>query len=227
MRNLAIKWMSILAVLLYIMYGHFPVENAHAASFNGSVQECIDHPKKCDSSSTSDSKQKKSPSSTSTSSVVSAWDIIKMVFALIFVIALLYCLLKFINKKSRSYQNNRLIQNFGGTPLGGNKSLQMVKVGNRLLVIGVGEDIHLVKEIDDKDEVTALMNQYNQQLEQSLEPRDIITKLTNTIKTHVKKDEQGRSSSFKHLLVNQLDALKKERKTVMKEMEQMENKHDE
>lgn len=45
---------------------------------------------------------------------ITIWDFMKMIVATIFVIALLYFLLKFINKKSHGYRDTQLIQNIGG-----------------------------------------------------------------------------------------------------------------
>ncbi|MGE8204070.1 flagellar biosynthetic protein FliO [Heyndrickxia sp. NPDC080065] len=159
---------------------------------------------------------------TTNSSIITFWDGAKMVFALIFVIGLLYFLLKFINKKSQSYQQNRLIQNFGGTPLGGNRSLQVVKAGNRILILGVGEDITLLKEIEDKKEIDEFIQFYKDQLDHSLEPRDIISKLTNR-----NKNSKSNNLSFQNILNNQLANMKKDRKNVMSKFDQKEQKTDE
>ncbi|MFK4998000.1 hypothetical protein ACI2OX_13070 [Bacillus sp. N9] len=48
----------------------------------------------------------------------------KMIGSLLFVIALLYLLLKFVNKKSAAFQQNKIVQNMGGTSLGGNRSIK-------------------------------------------------------------------------------------------------------
>ena len=66
-----------------------------------------------------------------------------MIGALIFVIAILYFLLKFVNKKNQSYQQNRIVQHLGGTSLGANRSVQIVKAGKQILILGVGEDVKL------------------------------------------------------------------------------------
>jgi flagellar protein FliO/FliZ len=222
------KGISIFSILIFLIYGHYTVGYAQAASFNGNVKECMENPKKCENQKQGEdrsTKQTEGKSVVQGSSVVTIGDIVKMIFALIFVIALLYVLLKFINKRSRSYQNNRLIQNFGGTPLGGNKSLQIVKAGKRILILGVGEDIHLVKEIADEEEVRDFVDQYNQKLEQTMEPRDWVSKAVNVWK----KRHQNRqaASSFGKLLKTQINTMKKDRSMVMKELEQKGKQRDE
>ena len=41
-----------------------------------------------------------------------------MIFATVFVVGLLYSVLKFVNKKGRLFKSTQLIENLGGTTLG-------------------------------------------------------------------------------------------------------------
>ncbi|MDZ5781821.1 flagellar biosynthetic protein FliO [Marinococcus luteus] len=77
---------------------------------------------------------------------------VKMIGALAVVLGLLFWLLKFINKKTSKYQSTRSLQSIGGIGLGQNKSIQVVKVGDKMLVVGVGDTISLLQEIEDKEE---------------------------------------------------------------------------
>ncbi|MBS4198967.1 flagellar biosynthetic protein FliO [Bacillus sp. FJAT-49732] len=154
-------------------------------------------------------------------------EFLKMIFALIFVIAILYFLLKFINKRSQSYQQNRLVQNLGGTPLGGNRSIQIVKVGNRLLILGVGEDVQLLKEIADEEEYENYIRQYEEQLDQSLQPVDIITKWIKRTNKSTKETNENVNQPFHIHLKRQLDEIKKERKQTMKKLDHKESNIDE
>ena len=83
-------------------------------------------------------------------------DYIKTLFALVFVIGLLFGLLKFVNRKNRLYDKNRLMKNMGGISLGQHKSIQLVVIGESYYLIGVGDDIRLLKEITDPDEIDKL-----------------------------------------------------------------------
>ena len=76
-----------------------------------------------------------------------------MIFATVFVVGLLYFVLKFVNKNGRLFKSTQLIENLGGTALGANRSVQLIKVGNRLLIVGVGENIQLLKEIEDRTRI--------------------------------------------------------------------------
>ena len=95
---------------------------------------------------------------------ITAWDYVKMIFALLFVIALLYGLLRFLNKRNRSFQHNQLIQNLGGVGVGQGKSVQLMQVGNSLFLVGIGENINLLKEITDPQEIEELTKIYEDKL---------------------------------------------------------------
>ena len=148
----------------------------------------------------------------STNSVgLTFWDFLRMIFVMIFVVALLYFVLRFIGKKTKSYQKANFIENLGGTSLGGNRSIQLVKVGDRVLIVGVGEDIQLLTEIKDEAERNQLLDEYNQKIEQMIQPGDLLTKW----KDQLMKPKTDRNS-FTVELKNQLEQMKQSRKTISK-----------
>ena len=93
---------------------------------------------------------------------VTAWDYIKMIFALLFVVLLLYGLLRFVNSRNKTFQHNQLIQNLGGVGVSQGKSVQLLQVGNSLFLVGIGEDITLLKEIEDPEEIEKLTKIYEE-----------------------------------------------------------------
>jgi flagellar protein FliO/FliZ len=159
---------------------------------------------------------------------VSAFDFIKMFGALAFVLFLIYLLLKFITKRNQIFQKGQAIVNLGGTSLGQSKSIQMVKVGNRVLVVGVGESISLLKEIDDEQESKQLIEEFERKQEQIVEPKDFIQQISNFLNQSTKviranKKETTFSSSFKE----ELEKVKKERKKQLEEVNRKGlNKHE-
>ncbi|RWR14134.1 flagellar biosynthetic protein FliO [Siminovitchia fortis] len=207
------KWMVLL--LLLIVLTNAKPYLVHASP-KGSVEECIKNPDKCEKPENPNKPSMENNGNESFS--ISFFDVVKMIAALAFVIALLYFLLKFINKKSQSYQQNRLVQNLGGTALGGNRSIQIVKAGKRLLVLGVGEDVRLLKEITDEQELQEILNQYNEQLEGSIQPADAVTKLAGTIKGMLNKEENNHDTFQKHFK-HEMDAIKKQRQSILKEFQ--------
>ncbi|KRG09746.1 hypothetical protein ACA29_21455 [Lederbergia galactosidilytica] len=219
------KWLLIFLGIFFV--GNIYVNSqAHAASFDGSVADCFGENKdECqqqeDISNQSDTKidENQSPGKVG----IDFWDVFKMLASLVFVLAILYFLLKFIQKKSQSYQQNKIIQNIGGTALGGNRSVQLVKVGKRILILGVGEDIQyiqLLQEITDEKEMNEFLHQHNEQLEQKLEPVDLISKLfvKKTLKEKSERDSRPQFS-FHQQLKNELNLVREQRQKVLERIE--------
>ena len=92
--------------------------------------------------------------------------ILKLIGSLALIIALIYGLLRFLSKRTKTFRQSQLLENIGGVPLGPNRSVQLIKVGNRVLVVGVGESIQLLKEIDSEDELEQLVKLQNEQDQQ-------------------------------------------------------------
>lgn len=185
-----------------------------------SVKDCIEHPEKCSEKQLPSEQEADNKTVDESSAVgVTIWDFLKMIIATLFVIALLYFLLKFINRKSHGYKDSQLIQNLGGTSLGANRSVQMIKVGERVLVVGVGENIQLLKEIEDKEEARQIIQDYNNKIEQLISPSDIVTKVMKRTKSLDIQGKEKEDASFPSILKKQLDNITKERKKLFDEME--------
>ncbi|MFD1777905.1 flagellar biosynthetic protein FliO [Fredinandcohnia salidurans] len=148
---------------------------------------------------------------------LTAGDFFKMIFTTLFVIALIYLLLKFVNKRNRMFNQHRFIENLGGTSLGTNRSIQIVKVGERILVVGVGDTVQLLKEIKDTDEINEILEQHNASLDSMIQPRDILNRMIQKRK----EVKDGDQTHFSSMLQKQLSELKQGRKKIV---EQLENK---
>ncbi|MGM7681689.1 flagellar biosynthetic protein FliO [Cytobacillus sp. Hm23] len=146
---------------------------------------------------------------------VGVWDLMKMIFATIFVLILIYLLIKFVNKKSSIQSNLRYVENLGGTSLGSNRSVQLIKVGKRILVVGVGEDIQLLREIDNEHEVQQIVDDHHNKLNQMVQPAHLVKKLISS--RHNKQHEDD--ENFASVLKSQLDELSVERKRVLHEQD--------
>ncbi|MEK4030183.1 MULTISPECIES: flagellar biosynthetic protein FliO [Bacillaceae] len=206
------------------------VSVAQAEPFDNNVKDCLESPKKC-GQETGKTKEEKQGSQTQQLEAektvgVTIWDFLKMIGALIFVLALIYFLLRFINQKSRSYQQTKLIHHLGGTPLGGNRSVQMVKVGDRILILGVGENIELLKEIDDEEELARFIDHYDNQMDQLLQPQDIMTKMIGKWKGK-EPSKSEKQDPFKQMFESKLSEMKQSRKQVISKMNNREKSQDE
>jgi flagellar protein FliO/FliZ len=212
-------------LLLFSLLG-FQTET-YAEQLNSSVKDCLEQPDACeeqpkDSSQTetkdNEDVEDKGSETASSSIGLTLWDFVKMIFATVFVVALLYFVLKFVNAKGRLFKSTQLIENLGGTTLGANRSVQLIKIGNQLLIVGVGENIQLLKEIDDEQEYEQIILEYNNQINQMGSPNDIITKVLKRVKgKENRKDEE--KPPFQTLLKKQLDDLSKGRKQLYENLE--------
>lgn len=106
------------------------------------------------------------------------------------------------------------MENLGGTGLGANRSVQLVKVGGRILVVGVGENIQLLKEIDDPKEYEQLLKDHNDKIDQMIQPGEFAMKLKNK---WLKKSE-SETASFSAEFKNQLDQMSDSRKRLLNEL---------
>ena len=188
---------------------------AYAENLNQSVKDMYEQPQV----STTNDKQvdtKAAENADSTRDVgLSFWDFLRMIFTMIFVVALLYFILRFIGKKTKSYQKANFIENLGGTSLGANRSVQLVKVGERVLIVGVGENIQLLTEIKDDGERNQLLEEYNQKIEQMIQPSDLLTKWKGR-RMQPKTD----STSFTEKLKDQLEQMKESRKQLVNKLDE-------
>ncbi|WP_232735743.1 flagellar biosynthetic protein FliO [Alteribacter populi] len=132
------------------------------------------------------------------------WMIVQMFLALAFVIALIYGILKLVNKRSQSMRNHSTIRSIGGVNLGPNRSVQLVKVGNRLLVVGVGETIQLLKEVTDPAEIEQMLEEHRPQ--ESFEAP--INKAGEWIKRSLQLKSNSQDSSFSALLDERMKGVK-------------------
>ncbi len=205
-------WLALGIALSILAMPAYAEEN-----LNQSVKDMYEQP---ESSTTNekkvDSKVDSEKNAETTKNVgLSFWDFLRMIFAMIFVVALLYFVLRFIGKKTKSYQKANFIENLGGTSLGGNRSVQLVKVGDRVLIVGVGEDIQLLTEIKDEKERNQLLDEYNQKIEQMIQPGDLLTKWKDKV-MKPKTDSKG----FTVELKNQLEQMKQSRKQLVKKLDE-------
>jgi flagellar protein FliO/FliZ len=139
-------------------------------------------------------------------------DLLKMVMMLAIVLALIYFLLKFLQKRNRLFQQAKSLENLGGINLGSNKSVQLVRIGNKVFVIGVGENVQLLTELDDETLIQEL-----------LENRNSLSPVTTTFPAFIKQwkeskgDKTVHSSSFKQLFNKELHNLKQERRKIIEQ----------
>ncbi|WP_263707452.1 flagellar biosynthetic protein FliO [Shouchella tritolerans] len=130
---------------------------------------------------------------------------VKMIVALVVVIALLYGLLRFVNKRAKTFQETKALHLVSGVSLGQNKSVQLVKVGETLLVVGVGDQVQLLKEIADPDEITAILAK-----QQAGDEEPFLGHAFGSMKAAFSKKTGTAPPTFQHILKDKLAASKQE-----------------
>lgn len=171
------------------------------------ISDCLGKGDNCSNTTTDRAGEEDSESA---SSSVGVFDYIKVLFALLLVVGILVFILKFVNRKTASYQQNSLMKNLGGLSLGAQKSAQLIQIGNRLYIVGVGDNISLLKEIDNEEEMNQLLEFYNNK-HQDFSTSPYIKQLLDKFKGNKKEQQKEETPSFNELFSSKLNDLKKER----------------
>lgn len=119
---------------------------------------------------------------------------IKMVFVLVLILGLIYGLLKFIKRHQQTLSQTKVLENLGGITVGQQKSIQLIRVGKKVYLLGVGDNVELLKEITDEETMNEIFLQTEETMfqHQSFFLKPIIDKL-------FRKSEKG-STKEKHFV---------------------------
>lgn len=79
--------------------------------------------------------------------------LLRTVVVLGIIVGLIYFLSKWISKKTQSFEINQYMSIKAGINLGQNKSLRLVKIGSSYYLLGIGNDVRLLKEFSSEDEI--------------------------------------------------------------------------
>ncbi|MCG7312209.1 flagellar biosynthetic protein FliO [Priestia flexa] len=189
--------------------------SVQAAETSDSVKECIENPSACekelDPNAVGDS-------DTNQGATISAGEVVKMLVAFAFVIGLLLIVLKFVKSKGNVLKQNQLVENLGGTNLGNSKSVQVVKVGEQLFVVGVGENIELLSEVvgEDKEQ---LLKKYEDQRSDG-EYKVVLPSLFE------RKEKEAISVESMKSFTQSLNQMMKKRKTKLEELGRDRKQHE-
>lgn len=125
------------------------------------------------------------------------WSVTKLLFALFFVLALIYGVLKFVQKKNKLFSRTRKMENLGGVPLGQNRSVQAVKIGESIYILGVGDTVEMLTEITDEETKQLLVKEEDGK------------SLTNFSRPGAKGGEGDSTIQFQQLFDKQLSDMKR------------------
>lgn len=145
-----------------------------------------------------------------------AISIVKTIVLLGFILFLIYFLLKLLNKKNRLFQQSKTLENLGGISLGQNKSIQVIRVGEKMYLIGVGDNVELLQEVSDEVTKKALLDNDNQQQKISQTNLFSLFMMKRNKRAHTKDQDKG---DFSRLFQKELNQMKENRKTIRDQYE--------
>lgn len=137
------------------------------------------------------------------------FNFVKMIFALLLVLGLVYLVLIFMKKRNRFQLNHQLLDNLGGISLGANKSVQLIKVGDKVYLIGVGDNVELMKEITDETLKDTLFNEAEEQ-----EP---LSQFFQSVFQSKNKTKDTKVNQFTQTFKEELSKLQRERNALINE----------
>ncbi|HZW68222.1 MAG TPA: flagellar biosynthetic protein FliO [Pseudogracilibacillus sp.] len=143
------------------------------------------------------------------------FNIIKMIIALLFVLALIYIILLILRKRNKLMHHHDLLQNLGGISLGQNKSIQLIRIGSHIYVVGVGEHVDLMLEITEAEVVETLLS-----ADESDKDDSFLQSLLAGAKGKTKQSNQ-----FMSQLSDELSKLKKNREELVDKAAEKDDEH--
>jgi flagellar protein FliO/FliZ len=82
---------------------------------------------------------------------------LQFIGSFLFILFLLFIVLKFLAKKTKSNTFGGPFHSLGGHSLGNNRSIQMLMIADTLYIVGVGNDVHLIRAIPPGEEQKRLL----------------------------------------------------------------------
>jgi len=94
---------------------------------------------------------------------------LKFIFTFALVIGLLFLVMRYLSKRNKWTQASGPVLSLGGKMLGNNRSVQVILVGQTIYILGVGEDVNLIRAIPqgESEEYKHLLESYENQGESS------------------------------------------------------------
>ncbi|MEH7247183.1 flagellar biosynthetic protein FliO [Neobacillus niacini] len=139
------KWIGILTVSLLISCLPLSVVKAN----EGTVYDQYEN-----KSQTEQKVTKQNPEPSKESVVPYA---LKFIGSFLLILFLLFIVLKYLSKKTKRYPGGGPFHALGGHSLGNNRSMQMLMIGDTLYILGVAENVNLIRTIPPGEEQKRLL----------------------------------------------------------------------
>ncbi|MER1990019.1 flagellar biosynthetic protein FliO [Solibacillus isronensis] len=203
-------WIAVGIVLMTALFT--PISNGTFAMVSNVYENCNENPEVCSEEKNSDESTPDADAEQTDSASVSIGflDYLKVLIALVFVIGLLLFILKYLNKRNFNYQQNAVIKNIGGLSVGQQKSVQLLLIGKRVYVVGVGDNIQLLKEIESEEEIDHLLNQIETK-QSMVNTSPYIAQLINKFSQKKRPQDISESPKFNDLFNEKIGKIKQQR----------------
>ncbi len=146
------------------------------------------------------------------------WSAVKLIFILALMIGLLYVGVRFFSRRNRQMRDLNILENLGGIPVGQQKSVQLIRLGSTYYLLGVGESVELLKEIEDESMIEEL-----QHLAEAPQEENWFAAFQRKQK---EKNEPKESNAFKQLYAKELDNLMNNRKELINSKQKREEENE-
>ncbi|MFC3016896.1 flagellar biosynthetic protein FliO [Virgibacillus litoralis] len=206
-----------ICIIAFIFTASYPV----ITEAEPSVENCLDEDTDCTQAETTPIETDSDEESGEMSNGSLLFNLVKMFFALLLVLGLIYLLLKFLSKRNKLFQQVKALENLGGISVGPNKSIQLVRIGSRIFVIGVGENVEMLQEITEEEAKKEILHN---NASNEVETKSI---LTSIFQQKSGSDEANQSKKdFKNMFSSELNKLKQSRTKLINQRKQKEDKHE-
>ncbi|MFS1513188.1 flagellar biosynthetic protein FliO [Chengkuizengella sp. SCS-71B] len=130
-------------------------------------------------------------------------------FMLLFIIALIFLVFKFLSKKN-TWMSNSLIKHLGGVKLGQKNSIQVIEFGGDIYLIGVGDEVQLIEKIDQIEKINLIKQTLNsnQKSINLLSFKSIFNSLNKNNEEEIHKDNHA-NSTFHEVIYEKMNNVKK------------------
>src|SRR5690625_1017509 len=217
------KNQTIICVLLSIFIWGFSTPIYAETSF---LNDCIDENPDCikelDTYPENDQEIKQDENSmTAFKSDSLGFSLFRMILSLLLILGLIYLVLRFLNKRNKMFDQVRSLENLGGISVGQNKTVQLVRVGSKVYMIGVGENVEMLQEITDEEVIDDLL-----QTNESTGNEGISNLIKPIFPKKAKSEEYKDYENFTNLFQQELEKLKQTRQQIKVSYSQKDDKNE-
>src|SRR5699024_10049164 len=117
----------------------------------------------------------------------------------------------------------KALENMGGISVGQNKSIQIIRMGSTFYLVGVGENVELLKEITDPDIIESLLQQED---EDDFPINSLFSSLFQKNDANKEYEQSSNTNEFQSKLKQELNKIQFNRKNLIDKHTEKEDEYD-